>query len=166
MEIRPVKIEDADDISRIRRQDGVREEVLALSSERLQVTIDFLKSLSSDDRAFVAVENDELVGMATMLKNKSSRRSHSATLSIMVDRDFQGRGIGSALMGRLLDEADNVLKLHRLELLVLIDNTAAIELYKKCDFRIEATRKHAAVKDGRFVDEYLLGRINKKGVSQ
>ena len=56
MEIRPVAIEDADQISRIRRLNGVREGVLALTSERLDATVDFIKSLSDDDRAFVSVE--------------------------------------------------------------------------------------------------------------
>ncbi len=162
MKIRPVFIEDAEAISRIRRQDGVREGILALTSERLDKTTDFLKSLSDDDRAFVDVEDCGLVGMAVILKNREPQRGHSAGIAIMVDPDYQGRGIGKALMKRIIDEADNVLKLHRLELLVLTDNTSAIGLYKKFGFTIEATKKHAAVKDGSFVDEYLMARINRK----
>ena len=86
-------------------------------------------------------------------------------LAIMVDPYYQEKGIGTALMKRLLDEADEKLFLRRIELLVLTDNTPAINLYKKFGFKIEATRKNAAVKDGRFVDEYFMGRINKKGDS-
>ena len=64
---------------------------------------------------------------------------------------------------KLLEEADNKLGLRRIELLVLTDNIPAINLYKKFGFKTEATRKNAAVKDGKFVDEYFMGRINKKG---
>jgi len=166
LQIRPIAIEDAEQISRIRRLDGVREGILAVTSERLDVTVNFIKSLSDDDRAFVAVEKkDEIAGMAVLVKNKCFKRRHSAILAIMVAPYYQEKGIGTALMKRLLDEADEKLFLRRIELLVLTDNTPAINLYKKFGFKIEATRKNAAVKDGRFVDEYFMGRINKKGDS-
>ena len=54
MEIRPVTIGDAEAIAEIRRQDGVREGVLGLSSERVAVTEDFLRSFGERDRGFVA----------------------------------------------------------------------------------------------------------------
>ena len=85
MQIRPIAIEDAEQISRIRRLDGVREGILAVTSERLDVTVNFIKSLSDDDRAFVAVEKkDEIAGMAVIVKNKCFKRRHSAMLAIMV----------------------------------------------------------------------------------
>lgn len=166
MEIRPVSINDAEQISRIRRLDGVREGVLAVTSERLNVTADFINSLSDDDRAFVAFEKKgEITGMAVMFKNRCFRRRHCAMIAVMVAPYCQGKGIGTALLKKLIDEADRSLGLRRIELLVITDNTPAINLYKKFGFTIEATRKNAAVKDGRFVDEYFMGRINKKGDS-
>jgi len=164
--IRTALIEDAKTISAIRRQNGVREGVLALTSERLDTTTDFLKSLSNDDRAFVAVENQEVAGIAVMLKNTSPLRGHSAAVAIMVDPAYQGIGIGKALMQRIVEESSTILNLHRLELLVLTDNTPAIQLYKKFGFVIEATRKHAAVKNGIFVDEYLMGLVRPKEAEQ
>ena len=64
MEIRPVMLEDAEAIASIRRQNGVREGVLALSSERINTTVDFLNSLTGRDRGYVAVENGEVVGFS------------------------------------------------------------------------------------------------------
>jgi len=86
-------------------------------------------------------------------------------LAVMVAPYYQEKGIGTALMKTLLDEADGELSLYRIELLVLTENNAAINLYKKFGFKIEATRKNAAVKDGKFVDEYFMGRFNIKGDS-
>ena len=163
MEIRTVSIQDAENISRIRRLNGVREGVLAVTSERLDATVNFIRSLSEYDRAFVAVENGEIAGMAVMLKNRCFTRRHSAKLAVMVAPYYQEKGVGSSLMKRLMDEADEKLGLRRIELLVLTDNIPAISLYKKFGFKIEATRKNAAVKDGKFVDEYFMGRLNKKG---
>lgn len=164
MKIRPVSLNDAEQISRIRRLNGVREEILAVTSERLDVTVNFLKSLTESDLALVAVKNEnEIIGMAILYKNRCFRRRHCAELKVMVPPYYQGRGIGTALIKELLGEADKRPDLHRIELHVLTDNTPAINLYKKFGFMTEATRKNAAVKDGRLVDEYFMGRINKKG---
>ncbi len=163
MEIRPVSTEDAEQISKIRRLNGVREGVLALTSERLDATVDFIKSLSDEDRAFVAAENGEITGFAVMLKSRCLRRRHSAKLAVMVAPYCQEKGIGTALMKALTEEADKNLGLRRIELLVLTDNDPAINLYKKFGFSVEATRKNAAVKEGKFVDEYFMVRINDKG---
>ena len=129
MEIRPVTIRDAEAIAEIRRQDGVREGVLGLSSERVSVTENFLRSFGEKDRGFVAVENGEIVGFAVMIANKEECRAHSAALAVMVDRDFQQRGIGGRLLSRITECAD---------------------------------KHHAAVVRGRFVDEYLMGRLRAK----
>ncbi|MDO5116484.1 MAG: GNAT family N-acetyltransferase [Synergistaceae bacterium] len=166
MEIRAVTLEDAEAIANIRRQDGVREGVLALSSDRLEVTAGFIRSLTEQDRAFVAVREGTAVGFAVLLSYKEEGRRHCATVAVMVDRDFQQRGVGHMLMKRLVDCADNELKLHRLELLVLTDNEKAIRLYKNYGFMIEATRKNAAVVGGKFVNEYVMGRLRGEGTKE
>ncbi|MEG1910854.1 MAG: GNAT family N-acetyltransferase [Cloacibacillus sp.] len=163
MEIRPVMLKDAEAIASIRRRDGVREGVLALSSDRISVTTDFISSLTSGDRAFVAEENGEAAAFAVIVTNKEPHREHSASIAVMVDPDFQQMGIGHKLMRRIVECADDELKLHRLELLVLTDNERAISLYKKFGFMVEATKWHAAVVRGLFVNEYSMGRLRGEG---
>lgn len=77
----------------------------------------------------------------------------------MVDSDYQRRGVGTALMKKLLAEADGALNLHRLELNVLADNKPAISLYEKLGFTIEALKKSSCIRGGSFASEYLMGRI-------
>ncbi len=163
LEIRPVMLEDAEAIAAIRRQNGVREGVLALSSERIDATASFLSSLTGRDRGFVAVENGRVVGFSVLIANREPCRSHSAFIAVMVDTNFQQKGIGHKLLKQLVDRADNELMLHRLELLVLTDNEKAIKLYKNLGFMVEATKKHAAVVKGEFVSEYLMGRLRGEG---
>ena len=162
MQIRPTSAADSRHIAQIRRENGVREGVIALTSERNEVTEKFIKSLTERDRAYVAEENGCVVGLAVMVAKRSTNKEHCASIAIMVSTEFHGRGIGSALMEKILDDADNTLRLHRVELMVLVDNDRAINLYKKFGFEREATRKHAAVKDGVFVDEYLYARVGRE----
>ena len=73
--------------------------------------------------------------------------------------EFIGRGIGTALLGALIDAADKWLNLRRLELTVYVDNVAAIGLYEKFGFVIEGTRRQDAFRDGAFVDAYGMARL-------
>lgn len=163
MDIRPTKLEDAEELSMIRRQDGVRENVLALSSEREDTTRQFIRSLSGSGYGFTAVENGRVAGIAVIMPNKHPRRLHSAAVSIMVDAELQGRGIGAALMKKITAAADHELGLRRLELSVLTDNERAIRLYKKFGFVAEAVRKSSCINNGVFADELYMGRIAPEG---
>lgn len=73
--------------------------------------------------------------------------------------DWQGKGVGSALMQAMIDLADKWLNLTRLELTVYTDNEAGIALYKKFGFEIEGTHRKFAFRDGEFVDAYAMARV-------
>jgi L-phenylalanine/L-methionine N-acetyltransferase len=75
--------------------------------------------------------------------------------------DWQGRGIGTALMEVALDLADNWLNLTRMELSVYTDNAAAVALYKKFGFEIEGTHRRYAFRNGEYADAYTMARINQ-----
>ena len=73
--------------------------------------------------------------------------------------DWQGRGVGTALMVACIDLADNWLNLTRLGLEVYTDNEPAIRLYTKFGFEIEGTLRRIAYRDGHFVDSYAMSRL-------
>ncbi|GFR35547.1 acetyltransferase [Thermobrachium celere] len=142
--IRPIRLEDAEDVNEMRRMDGVRETILGIKSERINKTEDFIKNLGPNDYVFVAeVKNNgvrKVVGVVGLHVNSNPRCRHSASIGIMVHKDYQGMGIGKALLKEVLDLADNWLKLVRVELCVFVDNDRAINLYKSLGFQIEGTK--------------------------
>jgi putative acetyltransferase len=73
--------------------------------------------------------------------------------------DWQGKGVGTALIEAALDLADNWLNLTRIELGVYTDNAAAFALYKKFGFEIEGTHRRFAFRGGRYVDAYSMARL-------
>lgn len=160
--IRPVRLEDAPHVNRIRIMDGVRENMLAIPSERLNKTEDFIKGLDENAHLFVAEleENGtkKVIGLVGLHVNTNPRLRHSGSIGIMVDKDYQGMGIGRALMEKALDIADNWLMLVRVELGVYTDNEKAINLYKSLGFEIEGTKKYAAIRNGKYADEYIMAR--------
>lgn len=73
--------------------------------------------------------------------------------------DWQGKGIGSALMQAAVELADRWLNLSRLELIVYTDNEPAVRLYKKFGFGIEGTLVQYAYRDGCYVDAFAMARM-------
>lgn len=106
----------------------------------------------------VAEKDGAIVGKAS-LQQFEDRRRHAGTIGIEVHDDFQGNGIGSALLSALVDVADNWLAITRLELMVNADNVSAIRLYEKAGFEREGLMKAFAFRAGGYVDAIAMARV-------
>lgn len=162
--IRPVCLGDAKGINELRHMPGVFENILGIPSERIKRTEDYILNMDNNTHQFVAIMTDEsgsekVIGTAGLSVFANNRLRHSASIGIVVHRDYQGNGVGRRLMEALLDIADNWLMLVRAELSVFIDNQKAIGLYKKLGFEIEGTKRKAGIRGGLYVDEYIMARI-------
>lgn len=166
MLIRAVRIEDAPDLQELRTMEGVRENILGVVSETVAGVEAFIRSLAPDGHMLVAEENGRVVGCVGLHIAGMPRVRHAGSLGIMVHTEYQGRGIGMALMKAMLDLADNWLMLKRVELSVFVDNERAVKLYEKLGFVIEGTKKYAAVRHGVYADEYLMARYRIPGESK
>lgn len=121
---------------------------------------DRLASALQKDHQLVAEVDGLVVGMVGLHQNlERPRRRHAAGIGITVHDDWQGRGIGTALLKACLDLADNWLNLHRIELEVYADNDAAIRLYERHGFLHEGYLKDFAFRDGRHVDACVMARL-------
>jgi len=110
----------------------------------------------------VAIIDERVVGMANIdtFPNRP-RRKHAGAIGICVHEEWQGKGVGAALMHAILDLADNWLNLTRIELEVFSDNEAAIHLYARFGFEVEGTLRQHAFRDGRFVDSTMMARLKQ-----
>lgn len=158
--IRPVRISDSEAINEMRRQEDVRANTLALATETIAFTENFLRNMGSDDHILVVEFDGKVVGMAGIHLLKSARQRHSAFLGMMVRTEYQGQGIGKKLLENILDLADNWLMLVRIELDVTSDNERAIHLYNSLGFEVEGRKKFSIVKDGKYADLIMMARYN------
>jgi len=164
--IRPVAAGDGKGINELRRMPGVFENILGIPSERVQRNEDYIKNMDGNTHQFVAAVREEnggetIIGTAGLTVASNPRLRHTATVGIMVHKDYQSAGVGTRLMEALLDIADNWLMLIRVELEVFVDNERAINLYRKLGFVIEGTIRKAAIRNGEYTDEYVMARIRE-----
>ncbi len=108
----------------------------------------------------VAVVDGDVVGAIGLHTFRDNpRRSHVGSIGMAVRDDWQGKGVGAALMQAVVDMADKWLQIKRLELEVYTDNPPAIALYKKFGFEQEGVLRVYAFRDGQYVDAYAMARI-------
>lgn len=162
--IRPIQVGDGKGINELRRMPGVFENILGIPSERIKRNEDYIMGMDNNTHQFVAVVKqasgeEKIIGTAGLSVFPNSRLRHSASIGIMVHKDFQNNGVGAKLMESILDIADNWLMLVRVELGVFVDNEKAIKLYKKFNFEAEGIKKKAAIRNGEYVDELMMARI-------
>lgn len=163
--IRPIQVGDGKGINELRRMPGVFENILGIPSERVKRNEDFIINMDSNQHSFVAVTKSEsggdiIIGLAGLTVNANHRTRHSGAMGIMIHKDYQNMGVGTALMEAIIDVADNWLMLVRVELTVFQDNERAIHLYEKFGFEKEGLKRLAGIRKGKYENEYLMARIN------
>ncbi|MFN3315139.1 MAG: GNAT family N-acetyltransferase, partial [Hyphomonas sp.] len=93
------------------------------------------------------------------LMPRSGRMAHVGEVLLFVHDNYTGQGFGRAILGALIDLADNWLGLRRLELDVNVDNAAAIRLYQRHGFDVEGTKRGDILREGELVDTHVMGRL-------
>lgn len=110
----------------------------------------------------LAEKERQVLGFVMIITSSLANRKHTALFGITVRAEAQGQGIGSCLMEAIIDFCENTLAVNRIELGVNVDNTAAIALYKKFGFNVEATLKKHTFRQGHYVDGYQMARLSSR----
>lgn len=100
----------------------------------------------------VAEENGAIVGHCFIRKRDipDSERSHTGALSILVNKEWRNRGIGTMLIKKALRLSRK--KFDIIQLSVLTNNPKAISLYKRLGFRKWGIEPMYAKRDGKYID--------------
>lgn len=107
---------------------------------------------------FVTEEEGQLIGYLIVIGGDVKRQQHSAYLVIGILASSRGKGIGTVLFKEMESWARSR-GIHRLELTTVVENDAGVGLYKKAGFEIEGTKRDSLQIDGKYVDEYYMGKL-------
>lgn len=125
---------------------AVARQVLQMPYQSVEQRRRQLQGSADDDRLLilVALHQGDVIGSASLERHPRIRRSHSGSIGMGVAVAWQGKGVGSRLLGELLDIADNWMNLRRLELTVYTDNAPALALYRRFGFETEGEMRFKA----------------------
>ena len=159
LKIRDIKIEDYKEISKIRKMPGVMENILSNKDEEDELIKEKIINRGNNQYWYVAEEDGKVLGLGILMNHGNLRKKHVGVITLMVNSDYQNKGIGSLLMDKLINLSES-LNIIRLELCVFRDNYKAINLYKKFGFKEEGIKVKSALKNGEYADEIMMARIN------
>ncbi len=159
--IRPAQKEDAEILAHAEQVIAQVPGLLVSCPEELTVDKfqDLIVKLSDPSKGhyIVAQKDNVIVGHALLNCNALQRIAHIAHLTIAVHSGFQGQGIGTLLLGYLIDWARQSANIEKIILHVRSTNARAIALYKKFNF-VEEGRFSNWVKidDAHYIDDIIM----------
>lgn len=108
-------------------------------------------------RIMFTIENrqSEVVGGVNL--NSIDERHGTFSIGMQIDRDYRGKGYGTAAMRLILRYAFFERRLHKYNGSVLEGNIASATMLTKVGCREEGRRRQTVYMDGRFWDEILYG---------
>jgi len=123
----------------------------------------FLKK-AEDKKAIklLAFHNEELIGVADITP-KERAESHIGVFGLTIKKEWRGKGIGSFLMQKVLEEAEkNIKGMKMITLGVYATNPVAKNLYLKMGFSIYGMLPKGLIRKGELVDHiYMYKLVNE-----
>jgi phosphinothricin acetyltransferase len=165
--IRRARREDIPAITRIYNQ-GIADRVATLEVDDKtedDVTTWLLEERPTRYAVLVAESNGTIAGWAA-LRPYSHRCAYAdvADLSVYVERDARGKGVGEQLLAALEESARSD-DFHKIVLFTLPFNESGKRLYRKRGFREVGTLREQGSLDGRLVDVLIMEKILEPGNS-
>lgn len=159
IEVRAIELPDVDALTQLFTHRNAYSQTLQLPFQSSEVWRKRLATNDDTQIGLVATVAGEVVGNIGLTRFTRPRRAHVGEIGMAVRDDWQGKGVGSALLEAALDLADNWLGMRRIELHVHADNERAIALYRKFGFELEGTHRAYAIRNGVYVDSLSMARL-------
>ena len=150
--------EDAEEILEYLKIIGGESDNLTFGAEGFPMTAEseakYIASMvgSMTKVMYVAKENGRIVGEASYNSYTRPRLRHRGEFGMSVLRSHQNRGIGTALLAKILEFARDTAKNEIVSLEVRSDNGAAIHLYEKFGFKKVGQFEGYLKIDGKLID--------------
>jgi L-amino acid N-acyltransferase YncA len=160
MSVRFATLDDAPAICTIYNQ-GIDDRVATLETELrdAEERRRWLSSRGTRHPVIVAEARAQIIGWGSLNAfNPRRAYDHVADISVYVERSWRGRGVGRALLERLV-ELGRGLHFHKLVLACFPTNKAGVALYERMGFAPVGIYHEQGLLDGRWVDVLVMERL-------
>ena len=163
LELRPISESDAEPLFPLIYRSIVTDTLVWDGPESMEEFKASLREREEKTRAgvlhsFAIVNDGAPIGAMRVAPNESGT---AGDIGLWIGLPFQGRGLGTEAVRLVSAIGFDELRLHRLEARVFVGNTASRRIFEKNGFTLEGTLRHATLKRGRYLDEWILGRVQE-----
>jgi RimJ/RimL family protein N-acetyltransferase len=114
--------------------------------------------VQSGDEVLLAIETEGGVHIGNVDLRAINWKDRHAELGIVIgEKSYWGHGYGTDTVRTMLRLAFEEMNLHRVFLRVDADNERGIRCYERVGFQREGTLRHAAFREGAYVDQHVMG---------
>jgi RimJ/RimL family protein N-acetyltransferase len=122
-----------------------------------------LERLERQEDVVLAIETADGVHIGSLGLHAINWKNRCAELGIVIgDNAFWGQGYGTDAIRALLGLAFGEMNLHRVFLLVDVDNARGIRCYEKCGFQREGISRQAVFREGAYHDQYVMSILESE----
>lgn len=160
--IRKVEKEDIDEVMQYMSLIGGESDNLTFGDGEWTGTyeqeLNYIENVNtSNSIMLVAIIDGKIVGSTSLSAGTRSRVKHTGEMGITVRKAYWNCGIGSLLLGELLNFAKKTKIIRKVNLIVKKDNLNAIRLYEKYGFKKEGLVTREFLVNGKFYDSVHMG---------
>lgn len=158
--LRPIRADDADTLYPLVAGTRVTDTLLwdgPASLEELRESLARLEA-APDKQMFAIVDDERPIGCCDVRPESDFR----GDCGLWIGEPHHGRGYGTEAVRLLSRYAFDELGLAKLEATVFVGNVASRRIFEKNGFVLEGTIRRAVRKRGRFVDEWLFGKLREE----
>ena len=162
MIIRKARIEDLEELLEIYNYEvehGVA--TFDLEAKTLEERGEWFYAHNVDNHPLIVAEIDGHVAGYASLSSYREKEAYKSTveLSIYIGKDYRKRGVATALMKSILEEAKKDERTHTVVSVITSGNEASQKLHEKFGFEFCGTIKEVGIKFGEYrdIDNYRLG---------
>ena len=123
--------------------------------DAVRIWVSYIKQEAS----LTALWEGKPCGMAMIYIQPYKKLAHQCLLTIVVDEEYRGKGVGTALLKELMRIGKEKFKIEILHLEVYENNLGAIKLYKKLGFKEFGCQKHFIKDQGQYIGKIYMQRI-------
>lgn len=163
IQIRRARIRDLKDITEIYNK-AILETVATFDSEvkTIEEQKQWFKLHDIKYPIIVAKLNEKIIGWASLSKwSDRCAYSDTAEVSLYVKKQYQGQGIGTKLLEKIIKEGEKS-NLHAVIARITEGNKKSIHIHKSVGFFHIGVMKEVGYKFGELLDVYLMEKIYSK----
>ncbi len=163
--LRPITVDDTDDIIRWRNSDSVRPYFIYQKPFTREGHLNWLRTMIDTGKGyqFIVCENetDRPIG-CTYVRDYDKEHNKIEYGMFLGEKTETGKGISAQIVRMTLDYCFEDLKIHKVFCRIFADNIPSIKGCERGGFRREAYLEDEVFVDGRYRDMVLLAAINPR----